>query len=772
MNTLWYEKSAAFWEEALPLGNGRIGAMIYGGVARERIDLNEDTLWSGRPSEETGYKIRENIDTVRQLIRAGKYAEANALTDEMTGQHDTQSYQMAGNLYLDFAGDETCTGYRRTLDLQSAMATSTFEKDDAIFVRESFVSEPHQLVVMRLAADKPGRIQFTLSADSQMHFSSSAEGQFLTLKGQCPFCNYSRRPQGEVTWEENGLGGMKYVVRAKVIPTGGHVAATGPKLVVSGTDEVLLLVAIATGFQRWDLAPSDDVQAMTVRCDEQIRAAESLGWNSLKAAHLADYQALYNRMSLDLGASDDRPTDAMLKAAANPEDNAALINLVFNYGRYLLISSSRAGTQPANLQGIWNDKVIAPWRSNYTTNINLEMNYWPAETCNLADCAEPLFTMVKELSVSGRRAAAKLYNARGWCLHHNCDLWRYTWTGGSKAQHAFWPVGGAWVCQHLYEHFRFNRDTSKLAAFLPIMKDAAAFLLDFMIENEKGELTTSPSTSPENRFLEPGRGSHSSVCEGSAMDLIMIRELFENILEASGILGDRDALTTEIEVALGRLAMPKIGSDGRLLEFGMEVDEHQPQHRHISHLYGVYPGWMFTPERMPEYYEANRKSLDVRGDKSTGWAMGWRVAMWARFLDGNRALGVIGNILNYVDADTEMRMHGGGLFANLWGAHPPYQIDGNFGVAAGIGEMLLQSHQTDEEGRVIVQILPALPDAWTKGTVSGMRARGGLEVSFSWEDGHVSGLTISSACNQTIVIEKGTHRTQVVIKAGQIYTEE
>jgi alpha-L-fucosidase 2 len=767
MHTLWYQEPATFWEEALPLGNGRIGAMIYGGVEREQIDLNEDTIWSGRPSEEAGYTIQENIETVRQLIREGKYVEANALTDEMTGAHDTQSYQMAGNLILSFDSLGKANDYKRGLDLQTAISTVAFTHQGTFFKRESFVSAPHQVMAMRLSVEAKGTISFSLSAESQMQIESEANGETLTFVGHSPFCNYSRRPEGEVIWEKEGVAGIPYVVKARVIPTGGRVTVQGETLAIQNADEVILLVAIATGFRRWDQEPSDDIAAMEANCEAQLDKAKDLGWEALKVAHIDDYQSLYNRMRLDLGNRDDRPTLDLLKWPRSPEADAALVNLVFNVGRYLMISSSRAGTQPANLQGIWNDKLIAPWRSNYTTNINLEMNYWPAETCNLSDCVEPLLTMVKELAVSGRRAASQLYKARGWCLHHNCDLWRYPYTGGSKAQHAFWPVGAAWLCQHVYEHYRFNGDETKLAEFLPIMKEAAAFLLDFLIENKDGRLTTSPSTSPENRFYVPGTEAQSSVCEGSAMDLSMIRELFENILEASAVIGERDALVDEVDAALKRLAMPAIGADGRLLEFGIEADEPQPGHRHISHLYGVYPGWIFTPDHLPEYYEACRQSLDFRGDKSTGWAMGWRVAMWARFLDGNRALNVIDNLLTFVHADASMNYErGGGLYANLWDAHPPFQIDGNFGVTAGIGEMLLQSHRTDADGNVIVQILPACPDTWDHGMVRGMRARGGLEVDFAWKDGVVESLQLRSAVEQTIVLEWNGNRECIALKKG------
>ncbi len=770
MHVLKYEEAAQFWEEALPLGNGCLGAMFYGDIGEERIDLNEDTLWSGRPSEETGYRVREMLESVRGVIREGRYAEAMHLTDEMTGLHDTQSYQMAGTLRINFAGEGDVKQYHRRLDLNDAMGSVEFERGGVGYRRECFVSHPHQMLAFRVRSETSAMLHCTLTMDSPLRGNCEASDQSLTLRGQCPLTNHSRGVD-DIVWEADGVGGMRYVVRARVLTVGGTVAAGNGELSVRDADEVLVLVAIKTGFNGFDQAPSDDIAAMEVACDHVLDTAAAAGWNGLVDAHTEDYQTLYNRVQLDLGAVDERPTDEILKGCTDPADATALINLVFNYGRYLLISCSRPGTQAATLQGIWNDKLVAPWRCNYTTNINLEMNYWPAESCNLADCAEPMLRFVREVALSGKRPAQQLYKVRGWCLHHNSDLWRYSYTGGASAQHAFWPVGGAWICQHLWEHYVFSGNCEFLATALPLMKEAAAFLLDFMVENSRGEWVTSPSTSPENRFFEPGTEVSASVCEGSAMDMTMIRELFGNIIEGSSVLGETDALVAEVEAAYDCLAMPVIGEDGRLLEFGIEAREPEPNHRHVSHLYGVYPGWMFTPDQHADLYEACRKSLDARGDKSTGWAMGWRVALWARFRDGDRALRVIGNLLTYVDADSEMNYSGGGgLYANLWDAHPPFQIDGNFGVTAGIAEMLVQSHRV-EAGTRVIDLLPALPGAWQQGAVSGLRGRDGTEIGVHWNKGELTQYQVRATVPVEVAVRCGHYCKHISLKAGEFIDE-
>ena len=567
-----------------------------------------------------------------------------------------------------------------------------------------------------------------------------------------------------------------YVMKAKLLHNGGECICDEKTLQLKEADEAIVLLAIETGFKDWQSEPSENIDELLAACDKRLSAAEKIGWDQLKAAHVDGHKSLYDRMSLDLGAHDDAAVDELLAAVRTDQENLGLINKVFNFGRYLMISASRPDTQPANLQGIWNDKLLAPWRSNYTTNINLEMNYWPAEVCNLSECVEPLLTFSRELAESGKRPAEKFYGARGWCAHHNSDLWRYPFTGGSKAQHAFWPFCGVWICQHLWEHYAFSMDKNFLADVFPIMKGAAAFCLDFLIENDAGELITSPSTSPENSFYAPGTETSVAVCEGSAMDLIMIREIFENVIEAKDILQETDALCGEIKEALAKLAMPVIGTDGRLLEFGIEVDEPQPEHRHISHLYGVHPGWLFTPHRLPEYYEASRRSMELRGIKSTGWAMAWRVAMWGRLKNGDIALEALTALLQYKDVSPgAASTRGGGLYANLFDAHPPFQIDGNYGATAGIAELLLQSHQKAEDvapdlldAGYVIELLPALPDPWKQGEVKGLRARGAFEVDISWSSGELLRAEVrASLAGDCLVSYAGKHCLVSLPENGQ-----
>lgn len=733
---LTYLTPARCWDEALPIGNGRIGAMIFGRVAEELVELNEDTLWSGRPRclDDNGYF--EKLQEARALLRQKKFHEADEFISRRMLHHDSQGYLTAGRLRLTFAGDGAAEGYRRELDLADAVCSTRTDARRC----QWFVSAPHQVLVMRCTAVTEGGAGFSLSLDTPLLFETGTDGGDLFLNGVCPV--YARRDR-MVQTDDAGRSGIRFQIRARVLAGGGSVSAEGGRLTVTGADSAVLLVAIRSDFAGWDRDPAGEFPADACRTDlDRVAAA---GYDALFAAHLDEYRPLYSRSSLELPESpeDARPTDERLRNCRDtfPPSLAALL---YHFGRYLLIASSRPGTQAANLQGIWSPYLLPPWGSNYTTNINLEMNYWAALPANLAECAEPLFRFIREAAEAGRETAGRLYHARGWCLHHNSDLWRYTFPAWGRARWAYWPLGGLWLCRHLCEYFHFTGDTAFLREYYPVLRGSVEFALDLLIENERGELVLSPSTSPENGFIDPGNGEVATACgNGSAMDLELVRESFEQVIDAAKTLGIDEPLVPELEAALARLRPLAIGSEGQLLEYDADYEEAEVLHRHLSHLYGVYPGEFFTPDRNPELYEAARISLVRRGDRSTGWAMCWRLALWARFRNGEHAKSILKEFLTFIDPNAELGYEGGGgIYPNLLSAHPPFQIDANLGVPAAIVELLVQSHRKTAEGVMIVDLLPALPPGWEDGRLTGVRARNGVVLDLEWKAGRVSRLAL------------------------------
>jgi alpha-L-fucosidase 2 len=760
---LWYQQPAVKWEEAMPLGNGRLGAMVFGGVDEERLQLNESTLWGGSPNDYSNPGAGKHLPELRRLIFAGNINEAQGLADMMLGNPACQKpYQPVGDLRLRFPHHERVGNYARSLDLDQAIATTTYQIGDENFRREMFVSAPDQVMVMHLRSSKPGGITMELGLDtphSGVHATVMGKDT-LRMAGRIP-----PRP-GQVNWSSGwDKPGMKFEARVLVRTDGGTIEGAGDHLKVRDADSVTLLLGAATGFKNYQDADGDPQKAV----EKSMSGASAKTYDQLRASHLADYQPLFHRVALDLGTSPAAalPTDQRIAGFAKDKD-PALVALYYQFGRYLLLASSRPGGQPANLQGIWNQDLWPAWSSKWTININAEMNYWAAETANLPECHGPLFDLIDDLRVAGRKTAREWYGCRGFVAHHNTDLWRGT--APVDGSWGLWPMGGVWLVQHLWEHYTFSGDREFLRQrAYPAMKESARFVLDFLTEAPEGTafpgaLVTCPSYSPENSYLLPN-GVAGSLTYAATMDLQLIGELFARCITAAGILGVDGDFARELEAARRRLPPLQIGRQGQLQEWigdwdGTAADQ---EHRHLSHLYAMMPGQTITPRETPRHAAAVRRSLELRGDGGMGWSKAWKAGLWARLGEGDRALSMVAGLIK------------NSTLPSMLDNGPPYQIDGNFGGCAGIGEMLLQSRAAGEAvvddangkmrgssgGEATIDLLPALPKAWQTGSFRGLRARGGFVVDATWKDGELAEAVIRSLAGNPCRLRYGSQTLEL-----------
>ena len=764
---LWYDKPANVWLEALPLGNSKLGAMVFGKTDVEEIQLNEETFWSGGPHNNNSASSIYYLNEVRSLIFQGKEKDAENLINRefVKGPHGMR-FLTLGSLKLDF-GHKDAKNYRRELNLNNAVSTVSYTANGVKYVRETFASLEDGVIVMRIKASGKGKLNFTLDHECKLKATPNPNPSPVMGKGVGMLTRII-----EGVEQEGVKSALNAELVAKVVADGNVSSADG-KVDVKNATTATIIITAATNFVNYH-----DVSGnASAKNEATLEAVKGKTVDQLLKRHIAKYQAQYKRVALDISAGTAKPspntllpTDQRLDKFYGSDD-MGMVALLFNYGRYLLISSSQPGGQAANLQGVWNDKMNAPWDSKYTININAEMNYWPAEVCGLTEAAEPLFSMIKDLSVTGAETARKMYGCRGWMAHHNTDIWRVA----GPIDGAFWgmfPNGGAWLATHIWEHYLYTLDKDFLREYYPILKGAADFYLDYMVERD-GELLVVPSVSPEHG----GRGKQSPVCAGCTMDNQIVRDALTQAIRATEIMlqdtaiadKDKAELNSSLlayNASLKKIPAMKVGQYGQLQEWREDIDDPKDEHRHISHLYGLYPSNQISPFLTPDLFKAAGVTLNQRGDQATGWSLGWKTNFWARMLDGNHALTIISNMLRLLPDENRMRDYPNGrTFPNLFDAHPPFQIDGNFGVTAGIAEMLMQSQLSPNAKDLSPEIflLPALPDAWKNGSISGIKARGGYTVSITWKDGKLKTATIMPKVSGKLIL-----RTKTPINQGNL----
>jgi alpha-L-fucosidase 2 len=741
---LRYDAPASVWTDALPVGNGSMGAMIYGGIQSEQIQFNHDTLWAGGPHSYSRKGAAEYLPRIRKLLFEGRQHEAEELAMEqfMSDPLPQAPYQPFGDLHLEFPDLGNVTGYERRLDLDGAIATTDFSANGIHFRRTVFASYPDGVIAIRIESDTPGNVTLKahLSSPQKKHQKlEKLDNRTLRMTGTVD--DFSSK-YGNTLFE----GQVRFEARLHAVSERGTVTVSGAGIEVSNADAVVLYLAAATNYENFQSLKADPA----ARCAATFKGIAGKSYEKIRTDHQADHRRLFRRVEIDLGggASANLPTNERLNQY-QAEPDADLVRLLYQYGRYLLIASSRPGGQPANLQGLWNADIRPAWDSKYTININTEMNYWPAEQANLSECHEPLFDMLDDLAVTGAEVARDFYGARGWVVHHNTDGWRGA-APINKSNHGIWPTGGAWLCAHLWEHYLFTGDTEFLRRrAYPLMKGASEFFLDYLVEDPvfgKGWLISGPSNSPERGGL----------VMAPTMDHQIIRQLFRTTAVAAGLLECDKALANQLETTAGKIAPNQVGSEGQLKEW-LYTEDPKTTHRHVSHLWGLHPGSEITPDT-PEWFAACKKTLAFRGDEGTGWSRGWKLNFWARLRDGEK----MNTILTGFFQNSSLKKQAG-FYNNLFDAHPPFQIDGNFGLTAGITEALLQSHRQAADGTTMVELLPALPAAWPKGSVKGLRARGGFEIDLEWNEGKLEKAEIKSLIGNACSIR---YRGQTVLWKG------